>query len=316
MKGQFKYHILAFVVIATWGVTFISTKVLIREGLLPSQIFALRFVVAYLGIWLLCRGGRNRRLFCPSLRDELIFVLLGISGGSMYFLAENTALMYTQACNVSFIVCSAPLLTALLTLLARKILRGPLAEGLEDVKLSLPLALGTVLAIGGMAAVLFDGNSVHLSGKGEILAFCAALCWAVYSIFMSQMTEEYGAVFATRKVFFYGLLTIVPFVAATDINFAILARPAVWGNLLFLSLVASLACFVAWNKVMAKIGNVTSTNYIYLNPFFTLVSAVILLGESLTLQSALGCLAIVGGVVIGGMKKQAHPSRPDRLRQP
>lgn len=304
MNGQLKYHVLAFVVIALWGVTFISTKVLIREGLHPSQIFALRFIVAYVGIWFLCRNGGSRRLFSSSIRDELIFVLLGVSGGSLYFLTENTALVYTQACNVSFIVCSAPLLTTLLTLLARKLLRGPLAEGLEDVRVSWPLILGTALAFGGMAAVLFDGNSVHVSGKGEILAFCAALCWAVYSIFMSQMTEEYGAVFATRKVFFYGLLTIIPFIIGTPFDVRTLAKPDVWGNLLFLSLVASLGCFVVWNKVMAKIGNVTSTNYIYLNPFFTLVFAVILLGETLTLQSALGCLAIVGGVIIGGIEKQ------------
>ena len=304
MNGQFKYHVLAFVVIALWGVTFISTKVLISEGLQPSQIFALRFVVAYLGIWFLCRNDQSRRLVSSSLGDELLFVLLGVSGGSLYFLTENTALVYTQACNVSFIVCSAPLLTTLLTLIARKVLRGRLADGLQDVKVSTSLVLGTVLALTGMAAVLFDGNSVHLSGKGEILAFCAALCWAVYSIFMSQMTEEYGAVFATRKVFFYGLLTIIPFIIGTPFDVRTLAKPDVWGNLLFLSLVASLGCFVVWNKVMAKIGNVTSTNYIYLNPFFTLVFAVILLGETLTLQSALGCLAIVGGVIIGGIEKQ------------
>lgn len=48
----------------------------------------------------------------------------------------------------------------------------------------------------------------------------------------------------------------------------ILMQPTVWGNLLFLGLVASLACFLAWNLVMDRLGNVTSTNYVYLNPIF------------------------------------------------
>jgi drug/metabolite transporter (DMT)-like permease len=48
---------------------------------------------------------------------------------------------------------------------------------------------------------------------------------------------------------------------------------------------------------MDKLGNVTSTNYVYLNPVFTLITAMALLGERLTLPSALGCAAILIGVI-------------------
>ena len=288
-------------VAAIWGVTFISTKVLIGAGLLPAQIFAIRFTIAYAGIWILCcRDRASRRIFSDSLRDEALLVFLGITGGSAYFLTENTALACTQACNVSFLVCCAPLLTMLLTLAYKRLFTGPLADGLEDVKVGWPLIIGTVLSLGGMAAVLFDGSAVQFSLKGDLLAVAAALCWALYSIFMGQMTRRYGELFATRKVFFYGLLTIIPFIAGRGIDPQVLALPQVWGNLLFLSIVASLACFVLWNKVLMHLGNVTSTNYVYLNPFFTLVSAVILLGETLTPASALGCLAIVAGVALAG----------------
>lgn len=320
-KGKLAYFILGFVVVAIWGITFISTKVLVNSGLLPSQIFAIRFTVAYAGIWILCllprlggAGSSSRRLWSNDLPDELIFVLLGVSGGSMYFLTENTALACAQACNVSFIVCSAPLLTVIMTMAFRKLFAGKsdsrlsqLAGGLEDVRISWRLVGGTALAIGGMAAVLFDARSASdlpasafgSQLKGEILALAAAFCWALYSLFMSQMTEKYGAVFATRKVFFYGLVTIIPFLIGQPLDLANLARPVIWGNLLFLSLFASLACFVAWNKVMSKIGNVTATNYVYLNPFFTLLFAALILGESLTLQAALGCVAIISGVILG-----------------
>ena len=265
---------------AIWGVTFISTKVLINAGLEPAQIFAIRFTVAYLGIWLLCLRGKRaesvrgvsalrlrglsalrlRGLWAGSVRDELIFVLLGVTGGSMYFLTENTALACTQACNVSFIVCSAPLITALLTIFARRVFRG------------------------------------------DLLALAAAFCWGFYSILMGQMTVRYGTLFASRKVFFWGLVTIIPWLGGSWPPLQTFARPEVWGNLLFLSLAASLACFVLWNKVLSRIGNVTATNYVYLNPLFTLVAATVFLGETLTLQSALGCAAILGGVIIGGRK--------------
>lgn len=303
--GKARFHLLAFVVVAIWGMTFVSTKMLLAAGLLPAQIFLLRFIVAYLGIWLLCISGspESSRFFSGSVRDELLMVLLGVSGGSAYFLTENTALACTQACNVSFIVCSAPLLTALLSIAVKKCLKGELADGVEDVKGRWPLLVGTLLALCGMAAVIFDGNSLEISVRGDLLAFAAALCWGLYSTFMGQMTRKYGALFSTRKVFFYGLLTIIPFVVGRPLDFSVFAQPQVWMNLLFLSLLASLACFVLWNKVIAGLGNITATNYVYLNPFFTLLAAVLFLGESLTLQSAIGCAAIVLGVIIGGIKK-------------
>ncbi|MBO4917737.1 MAG: DMT family transporter [Bacteroidales bacterium] len=310
-KSLLGYHALALLVVAIWGVTFVCTKVLISAGLQPAQIFAIRFVMAYAGIWALClvrrRGEDGKqavKLFSKSALDEAIFVFLGITGGSFYFLTENTALAYTQACNVSFLVCSAPLFTALFTLVFKRFSHGRIARGLEDIRLGWPLGIGTLLALGGMALVVFERQSLQLSPKGDLFAIGAAVCWGLYSIFMAQMTSEYGAVFATRKVFFYGLLTIIPFLLGGDSAtvLAALSQPSVILNLLFLGLVASLFCFILWNKVMSRLGNFTTTNYVYLNPFFTLITSMIFLGERMTLLSVIGSLSIVFGVILSGRK--------------
>ena len=83
-KSLLGFHALALLVVAIWGVTFVSTKVLISAGLLPAQIFAIRFILAYIGIWAVCmyRKGQASKLFADSLLDEAIFVFLGITGGS------------------------------------------------------------------------------------------------------------------------------------------------------------------------------------------------------------------------------------------
>ena len=310
-KTLLGYHALALLVVAIWGVTFVCTKVLISAGLMPAQIFAIRFLLAYAGIWAVCiirkgdAGGRQAvTLFSRTAADEGIFLFLGITGGSFYFLTENTALAYTQACNVSFLVCSAPLFTALMTLAVKRFGHGRIAEGLEDIRLGWPLAVGTLLALGGMALVVFDRQSLQFSPKGDLFAIGAAVCWALYSIFMAQMTSEYGALFATRKVFFYGLLTIIPFLLDGDpaaVRGALSQTPVIL-NLLFLGLVASLFCFILWNFVMSRLGNYTSTNYVYLNPFFTLITSMVFLGERMTLLSAVGSLAIVLGVVLAARK--------------
>ena len=321
--SRLPWHLLALAVVAVWGVTFVSTKTLISAGLDPAEIFVIRFTLAYAGIWVLSLfsnsssssfagslsssfAGSDRRisrLWSRSWQDELMFVFLGLTGGSFYFLAENTALAHTQACNVSFLVCSAPLFTAIMSQVYRRLRHDRFADAMERVGSGWMLLFGTVLALGGMALMLFDGQRVQVSLRGDLLALGAALCWALYSLFMGKMTDEYGAVFATRKVFFYGLLTILPFLIGRDFApLELFREPVVWGNLLFLSLIASLACFVAWNIVMARLGNITSVNYVYLNPIFTLITAMIFLGERLTPAGAFGSALILLGVILAGRK--------------
>ena len=107
------YHLLAVFTIAIWGVTFVNTKVLLQHGLQPLEIFLLRFMVAYLCIWTIS----PRRVRSESWQDEGLFFILGLVGGTIYFATENTALGLTYVNNVSFIVCTAPLMTMLLAIL-------------------------------------------------------------------------------------------------------------------------------------------------------------------------------------------------------
>ncbi len=312
--SRLPWHLLALVVVAIWGLTFVSTKTLISAGLDPAEIFVVRFSMAYLGIWIystirrlhLSHSGldpESPSLWARSWRDELLFVFLGVTGGSFYFLAENTALAHTQASNVSFLVCSAPLFTALISLLYRRVRHDRFADAMERIGSGWMLALGTLLALGGMALMMFDGQRVQVSLRGDLLALGAALCWALYSLFIGRLTDEYGSVFATRKVFFYGLLTILPFLLGREFApLELFAQPVVWGNLLFLGLCASLACFVAWNLVTARLGNITAVNYVYLNPVFTLITAMILLGERLTPAGAVGSALILAGVILAGRR--------------
>ena len=305
--NRLRYHLLTLAVVAVWGVTFVSTKVLIGAGMHPVAIFFVRFMLAYAGIWLYIALSRQPAKLWYGWQEELVFLLLGVSGGSLYFLTENLALAYTQATNVAFLVCSAPLFTAIFTLIYRRFGKGRFVDGLEPVRLGWPLIGGTVLALAGMAMVVFDGARLQLSAQGDLLAIAAALCWALYSLFMSQMTRDHGTVTATRKVFFYGLLTILPFLGGYKDSFApaILGQTAVWFNLLFLGLVASLLCFILWNLAMDKLGNVTTTNYVYLNPVFTLLSAMALLGERMTLLAGIGCAAILAGVIWAGQRNNS-----------
>ncbi|MDE6062230.1 MAG: DMT family transporter, partial [Duncaniella sp.] len=108
-KSNLIPHLFASLSVIVWGITFVSTKTLIGQGLSPLQIFVYRFALAYV-----CMLPLMRRLWAASLRDELTLMLGGLTGGSIYFLTENTALGLTFASNVSLLISTAPLFTMLL----------------------------------------------------------------------------------------------------------------------------------------------------------------------------------------------------------
>jgi drug/metabolite transporter (DMT)-like permease len=76
----------------------------------------------------------------------------------------------------------------------------------------------------------------------------------------------------------------------------VLLQPVVWGNLLFLGVVASFSCFLLWSWVSKKLGALVASNYIYLNPVSTVVASALVLDEPMTWLAYLGSALILIGV--------------------
>ena len=285
------YHILAILTSAIWGTTFISSKLLLQEGLSPAAIMILRFVLAYVLMLPFVKG----KWFCKSLKDELLMVLLGISGGSLYFLLENTALVYTQASNVAIIIAATPLLTMLTVNLLD---RGKGA--------SKRLYGYSLMSLAGVALVILNGNFVlKLNPIGDLLTFGAVVTWVIYSIIIAKVQERYSSWMITRKIFFYGVVTLLPyfFIEPWDVTWEMMSRPMVWGNIAYLGVLASLGCYMTWNIVIKRLGAVDATNYLYINPIVAMITANLLLGERITPLAIAGTALILVGVYLAERKR-------------
>lgn len=284
------YHIVAFVIVMVWGGTFVNSKVLLLNGMRAEEIFVVRFLLAYLCILTIS----PHRLFADKVGDELLMALLGITGGSLYFCAENQAVSLSYATNVSFLVCTTPLFTTLLG-----------AIFFSKVSFTRYLLVGSLLSIMGMGMVIFNGHFVlKLNPKGDILALIAAISWAIYSILLPKSIARYGSVFVTRKVFFYGLLTCLPFFVIAPWSFPLssFSSPVIWGNLLYLGAIASFLCFFAWNWTIKHIGTIVASNYVYLNPISTVIVSALVLNEPMTIIAYVGSSLILLGVYLANRK--------------
>lgn len=286
MNQKLLWHLLAVGVVAVWGTTFVNTKILYNSGLTPSEIFFLRFFIAYVAIWFIS----PRKLFANSWRDEGTMLLLGITGGSLFFVAENSAVALTYVNNVSFITSTSPLVTVILGIVFVK-----------SIKATWTLIVGSLIALVGVGLVIFNGSFIlHLNPWGDLLALLTAVCWAVYTLLMKRVSDRYSAVFITRKLFFYGLLTVLPMflIDPWTVSLGTLLTPKVAFNLLLLGLVASFLCFALWTVVIERLGVMTASNYQYLNPITTVVASAIWLSEPMTAIAYIGSALILIGVIV------------------
>lgn len=285
-KSNASFHIIALIIVTIWGSTLVSTKVLLLNGMRPDEIFFARCVIAYVAMLAIF----HKKLWADNWRDELLMVVLGVTGGSLYFIAENVALIYTYANNVSFIVSVSPLVTVFLAYFFVK-----------GMKLNKLLVVGSLIAVVGVGIVIFNGQMVlKLNPLGDILAMLSTFCFGLYSLLLKILGKRYDSSFLTRKMFFYGLVTTLPLFVFKPWEFPLegFLKLPVLGNTLFLGLIASFFCFAMWSVTIKRLGAVTASNYNYLSPIATIFISAMFLNEQMTWIAWIGCGLILVGVFL------------------
>ena len=117
---------------------------------------------------------------------------------------------------------------------------------------------------------------------------------------LKNLDGKYSETMITRKVFFYGILTMLPFFIFKPwgTTWAMLGQTPVLANLVFLGVVASFLGYVGWNLAQSRLGPISMNLYLYLNPIATALVAVPVLGEHFTWITALGTALILGGMYL------------------
>ena len=280
-------HLGALLVVIMWGVAFISTKVLLEHGFRPAEIYIYRFILAYLLVLAIC----HKRLWSNSLRDEVLFIVCGLCAGSIYFIAENTAIEYTLVNNVSLITSISPLITTFLLALIYK-----------NERPGRGTYIGSIIAFLGVACVIFNSSFVvKMNPLGDLLSLSAAISWSVYSLVLRKLNATYSTMFITRKTFFYGVITAIPYMLTEPqiTPFSNLLDLEVILHLSFLGIVASMLAYVLWAISVKQLGAIQASNYMYITPIVTLIASVILLNEHITWIGYTGCALILGGMWLG-----------------
>lgn len=284
--GELNGHLIALATICVWGSTFIFSKTLL-DVFTPVQIMLLRFFVAYAVLW--CMYPKTEK---TTARDNLGIFFMSLFADTVYFLCENNALRYTLASNVSILVASAPIWTAVL---AHFFIKGN--------KLRKNTVYGSLIALVGVALVVFNGTVVlKFNPFGDMLSMAAAICWALYSVMITHYVHRFSSFFLMRRMTFFAILTTLPlafFMGELNMPLYEFADPHKLFCIAFLGIFGSGISYVTWNIATRRLGIVKVNTYIYVNPFVTLVTGALFLHEPITLMSVIGALLIICGVIIG-----------------
>lgn len=282
-------HLASLLTICIWGTTFVSTKILLVD-FQPVEILFFRFVMGLIALLLVY----PRRLKGTSRSQELSFAAAGLCGVCLYYLLENIALTYALASNVGVIISVSPFFTGLLSHLL-----------LKEEKPKANFFLGFAVAMAGIVLISFNGSRLELSPAGDLLALLAALVWALYSVLTKKISGYgYHTILTTRRIFFYGLLFMIPalFLFDFELRLSRFADSGYLFNIIFLGLGASALCFVTWNFAVKVLGAVKTSIYLYMVPVITVVTSVLILHEQITVLAACGTILTLVGLFLSESK--------------
>lgn len=288
MKGKqvFAGHVLAILCVIVWGATYVASDYLL-QFYTALQLLTLRFILAYLVLLIL----KPRFLPVSSLGQE--FTILGISmtGVLLYYFLESRAIVFGGATNVSILISTAPMWTLLLLCLTTK------------HTLRLRHLFGFLVAIGGVVLVVYNGAAITFTVSAKTLVYScgACICWAIYSLLLGKMSHLDGMLL-TRRMLGYSLLFILPLALIFDGVPDLKPLFSLHGgaSLGVLGIFGSGLCYVWWKRAVAHAGVVNANNYIYLIPFITMATSILLGWEQVSVSGLVGSLLIVAGIVLSG----------------
>ncbi|MDI9513462.1 MAG: DMT family transporter [Clostridiaceae bacterium] len=290
MKNRFLGLLLMFLAIFVWGISFVSTKIVLTE-LPPVSIAFFRQFVAIVPLlaFMLIR----QESFKPDKGDLKLFALASFFGIVLYFVFENTGLTMTTASNASMLAAAIPVFV----LIAESVMaRRPISKP----------SLGCILAsLLGVYCIISENGAIDLSGStflGNLLILGAMASWIVYTFISKGLGERYSSLKLTTVQTLLSIPLFIPFTVSEVPAWQVPSQTA-FLHLLFLGVFCSALAYVFFLYSINTLGPVLPSASLNLIPVITIITGRIVLAEELTWLQAAGAVLIVGGLTLLSLMK-------------
>ena len=282
-------YLLLTLTVLFWSGNFILGRA-IRELIPPVSLNFWRWVGALVILtpFGLPRIWRQKRLFQKHWKMVL---LLSIPSITVFNTFIYSALQSASAINTVLVNAMIPIFIALTAWLA------------FGERLSPRQTLGVLISFLGLIFIVSRGDLAVLGSltlsKGDLWTLGASLAWAVYSVMLRKRPKQMDPIAFLTLLIVFGLFFSLPWYGWElwhKGGFSL--SPSNLASLAYVALFPSVLSFIFWNNGIEKVGANRTGIFIHLMPVFSIIMAVLFLGERLRLFHLLGMTLIFLGIAL------------------
>ncbi|QJB56776.1 DMT family transporter [Pseudodesulfovibrio sp. zrk46] len=292
--------------ILNWSGNFVAARGL-ADSIDPATLNLLRWVgatlcflpFAFQALW------KERHMVMKMWKELSLLALTGISlYDTVVFMAGHT----TEALNMSLISTLSPLLTALV------------AQFIFKEKINQRMYMGIAISTFGIVLLVTDGNMDQLLSmnfaRGDLLILSTAMMSAVYNTVISKITGKLSQTTLLMACCLFGTVYIIPLYLWETGGHVVMPEFStnLVLSLIYLSVFASILCYLFWNAAVQIIGAPKAMLFYYTLPPISAAIAWFVIDEPVSFNQIMSGLIIVAGILFalyGGAPKNRGQEEQD-----
>lgn len=268
-----------------WGGMYVVSKVLL-ESIEPLALVWLRYVVA---LFALAIGiVATKQSWKVSWRHVPLIVVIGVVGYAISIWTQFLGTKLSTAQMGAMITSATP---AFMVVFGRMIL---------GEKVTVRKAISVGLATIGVLLIVGIGGFSNSHQLGGVILFVAALTWALMSVVVKLVPNDYSQLTVTFYAILVATICITPTAVKQMIHVSpsTWLQPSLWGGVLYLGVVSTAGAFFLWNKGLQLVDASSGGLYFFFQPLVGTFLGWLILGEGVGLSFWVGALLILIGVAI------------------
>lgn len=287
-------YLLLTLTVLFWSGNFVLGRG-IRELIPPISLNFWRWVGALMILtpfsWRAVR--RQRALLLTHWK---LLALLALPSITIFNTFIYTALQTTTAINTALVNAMIPIFISIISWVVFK------------ERLTLRQATGVCISLAGLVFIVTRGNYAALKmltlSSGDFWTLGASLSWAIYSVMLRKRPAGMDPIAFLTVIIIFGLLYALPFYAWEVWNRGgfKLTIPSL-AAMGYVALFPSVLSYIFWNSGVVKVGANRAGIFIHLMPVFSVVLAILFLGEHLRLFHFFGIILIFIGIVMTTIRR-------------
>lgn len=270
-----------------YGGTFIFAKDVMPTYVKPYGFILIRALGGAILFWLLTFFGPKERI---ELNDFPRIIAASLFGVVINQLTFFKGLSLTSPISASVIMVTAPILVLILSAILIK------------EKIEIKKVFGIIIGLTGTSILILYGKDIQNSPNasfGNFLVFINAASYAVYLIIIKKLITKYHAFTFIKWIYTFGLLFVLPFGYQEFIEINWSSIPTnIYYNIGFVVLFTTFLAYLINLMAMKELKPTTLSVFIYLQPLFASIIAIVLQKDELTFIKVISAVLIFIGVYL------------------